>query len=68
MSQDLLARSHNENISRVSDVVYVKLFNPETLVPMTISGLVTPITFDFPLINVTNAQSSKLKVILYAKM
>ncbi|KAL9974072.1 hypothetical protein ACROYT_G011071 [Oculina patagonica] len=44
---DLLATSDNESL--ISDVVYVKLFNPENAAHLSVSGLAEPVTFSIPL-------------------
>lgn len=38
-----------ESQDRVSDVIYVKLFNPDSLAPLSVSGLAHPVNFKVPL-------------------
>ena len=47
---DLLTPLDNTN-SSISDVMYVKLFNPENAAPLSSYDLIEPVTFRIPLKN-----------------
>lgn len=51
-----------QNTSRNSDVVLVKLFNPETSYEIEVSGLSDPITIKIPLRNITLGDIASPKV------